>query len=95
MRWRRCIGGRRVTSHMLFPFRYKATAVIFFHRSLFEFLKLSPFSPDIMSSSRVKQAILKKEDVVKQIQEQHQAAVKRADHLEGLLEQQRKQLLRK
>ena len=62
---------------------------------LFEFLNVSPFSYDIMSACRVKQAILKKEDVVKQIQEQHQAAVKRADHLEGLLEQQRKQLLRK
>ncbi|XP_074648896.1 centrosomal protein of 131 kDa-like [Tubulanus polymorphus] len=44
---------------------------------------------------RVKQAILKKEDVVTQLRQQYQAAVKRADHLEGLLEQQRKQLLRK
>ena len=44
---------------------------------------------------RVKQAILKKEDVVNQIKQQYQAAVKRADHLEGLLEQQRKQLLGK
>ena len=42
---------------------------------------------------RVKQAILKKEEVMTQLREQYQAAVKRADHLEGLLEQQRKQLL--
>ncbi|XP_041362383.1 centrosomal protein of 131 kDa-like isoform X2 [Gigantopelta aegis] len=44
---------------------------------------------------RVKQAILKKEEVVQQLRQQYQAATKRADHLEGLLEQQRKQLLRK
>ena len=42
---------------------------------------------------RVKQAIVKKEEVMTQLREQHQAALKRADHLEGLLEQQRKQLL--
>lgn len=46
-------------------------------------------------SSRVKQAIAKKEDVVTQLKQQYQAAVKRADHLEGLLQQQRKQLLSK
>ncbi|XP_064600746.1 centrosomal protein of 131 kDa-like isoform X2 [Liolophura sinensis] len=44
---------------------------------------------------RVKQAIAKKEDVVTQLKQQYQAAVKRADHLEGLLQQQRKQLLSK
>ena len=44
---------------------------------------------------RVKQAIVKKEEVVTQLREQYQAACKRADHLEGLLEQQRKQLLKK
>ncbi|KAK7111870.1 centrosomal protein of 131 kDa-like [Littorina saxatilis] len=44
---------------------------------------------------RVKQAIVKKEEVVAQLKEQYQAACKRADHLEGLLEQQRKQLLKK
>ena len=44
---------------------------------------------------RVKQAILKKEEVVTQIKQQYQAAVKRADHLEGLLDQQRQQLLGK
>ncbi|GFO00920.1 centrosomal protein of 131 kda-like [Plakobranchus ocellatus] len=44
---------------------------------------------------RVKQAIVKKEEVVAQLKQQYQAANKRADHLEGLLEQQRKQLLTK
>ncbi|XP_061197331.1 centrosomal protein of 131 kDa-like [Saccostrea echinata] len=44
---------------------------------------------------RVKQAIVKKEDVVTQLREQYSAAQKRADHLEGLLQQQRKQLLGK
>ena len=42
---------------------------------------------------RVKQAIAKKEEVVSQLKQQYQAALKRADHLESLLEQQRKQLL--
>ncbi|KAH3869500.1 hypothetical protein DPMN_032669, partial [Dreissena polymorpha] len=44
---------------------------------------------------RVKQAIVKKEEVVAQMKQQYQAAQKRADHLEGLLAQQRKQLLGK
>ncbi|XP_078609670.1 centrosomal protein of 131 kDa-like [Branchiostoma floridae x Branchiostoma japonicum] len=44
---------------------------------------------------RVKSAIVKKEDTVNQLRKQYEAAVKRADHLEGLLEQQRKQLLKK
>ncbi|KAL5019029.1 hypothetical protein ScPMuIL_004751 [Solemya velum] len=44
---------------------------------------------------RVKQAIIKKEEVVTQLKEQYQAALKRADHLEGLLQQQRKKLLAK
>ncbi|XP_062382004.1 centrosomal protein of 131 kDa [Sardina pilchardus] len=44
---------------------------------------------------RVKSAILKKEDTVNNLRKQHEAAVKRADHLEALLEQQRKQLLGK
>lgn len=44
---------------------------------------------------RVKQAIVKKEEVVTQLREQFNAAQKRADHLEGLLQQQRKQLLGK
>ena len=47
------------------------------------------------SIDRIKQAILKKEEVVSQLKEQYEAALKRADHLEGLLEQQRKQLLGK
>ncbi|XP_033095874.1 centrosomal protein of 131 kDa-like isoform X2 [Anneissia japonica] len=42
---------------------------------------------------RVKQAIVKKEDTVNQLRQQYDAATKRADHLEALLEQQRKQLL--
>jgi len=41
----------------------------------------------------VKQAIAKKEETLCQLREQHDKAVKRADHLEDLLEQQRKQLL--
>ncbi|XP_051771569.1 centrosomal protein of 131 kDa isoform X2 [Ctenopharyngodon idella] len=44
---------------------------------------------------RVKSAILKKEETVNNLRKQHEAAVKRADHLESLLEQQRKQLLGK
>ncbi|PVD37615.1 hypothetical protein C0Q70_00211 [Pomacea canaliculata] len=44
---------------------------------------------------RVKQAIVKKEEVVSQLRQQYQAACKRADHLEGLLDQQRKHLLKK
>lgn len=42
---------------------------------------------------RVKVAIVKKEEAVNVLRKQHDAAVKRADHLEALLEQQRKQLL--
>ncbi|XP_021358763.1 centrosomal protein of 131 kDa-like [Mizuhopecten yessoensis] len=45
--------------------------------------------------NRVKQAIVKKEEVLNQVRQQYQAAQKRADHLEGLLQQQRKQLLNK
>ncbi|XP_051523963.1 centrosomal protein of 131 kDa-like isoform X2 [Myxocyprinus asiaticus] len=44
---------------------------------------------------RVKSAILKKEETVNNLRKQHEAALKRADHLESLLEQQRKQLLGK
>ncbi|XP_073683888.1 centrosomal protein of 131 kDa [Garra rufa] len=44
---------------------------------------------------RVKSAILKKEETVNNLRKQHEAAVKRADHLESLLEQQRKLLLGK
>ncbi|XP_030389961.1 centrosomal protein of 131 kDa isoform X2 [Gopherus evgoodei] len=42
---------------------------------------------------RVKMAIVKKEEMVNVLRKQYEAAVKRADHLEALLEQQRKQLL--
>ncbi|XP_068610587.1 centrosomal protein of 131 kDa [Brachionichthys hirsutus] len=45
--------------------------------------------------TRVKSAILKKEDTVSSLRKQHEAALKRADHLEALWEQQRKQLLGK
>ncbi|XP_029455077.1 centrosomal protein of 131 kDa isoform X2 [Rhinatrema bivittatum] len=44
---------------------------------------------------RVKTAIVKKEESVNSLRKQHEAALKRADHLEALLEQQRKQLLAK
>ncbi|XP_058476452.1 centrosomal protein of 131 kDa isoform X7 [Solea solea] len=44
---------------------------------------------------RVKSAILKKEETVSNLRRQYEAAVKRADHLEALWEQQRKQLLEK
>ncbi|XP_015264178.1 PREDICTED: centrosomal protein of 131 kDa isoform X3 [Gekko japonicus] len=42
---------------------------------------------------RVKTAIVKKEETVNTLRKQYEAAMKRADHLEALLEQQRKQLL--
>ncbi|XP_041073377.1 centrosomal protein of 131 kDa isoform X3 [Carcharodon carcharias] len=44
---------------------------------------------------RVKVAIVKKEEAVNSLRRQYEAAHKRADHLEALLEQQRKQLLGK
>ncbi|CAB1433966.1 unnamed protein product, partial [Pleuronectes platessa] len=44
---------------------------------------------------RVKSAILRKEETVSNLRKQHEAALKRADHLEALWEQQRKQLLEK
>uniref|UniRef100_A0A3Q3CH79 Centrosomal protein 131 n=1 Tax=Haplochromis burtoni TaxID=8153 RepID=A0A3Q3CH79_HAPBU len=44
---------------------------------------------------QVKSAILKKEETVNNLRKQHEAALKRADHLEALWEQQRKQLLEK
>ncbi|XP_063817172.1 centrosomal protein of 131 kDa isoform X2 [Pseudophryne corroboree] len=44
---------------------------------------------------RVKSAIVKKEETMNSLRKQCEAAVKRADHLEALLEQQRKQLLAK
>ncbi|XP_044529367.1 centrosomal protein of 131 kDa [Gracilinanus agilis] len=42
---------------------------------------------------RVKMAIMKKEETVNNLRKQYEAAVRRADHLEALLDQQRKQLL--
>ncbi|XP_077595448.1 centrosomal protein of 131 kDa isoform X2 [Stigmatopora nigra] len=44
---------------------------------------------------RVKTAILKKDEAVSVLRKQHEAAVKRAEHLEALWEDQRKQLLEK
>ena len=44
---------------------------------------------------RVKQALSKKEENLRSLREQYESALKRADHLEMLLEQQRKQLLKK
>ena len=45
--------------------------------------------------TRIKQAIAKKEEVVSQLKQQYEAACKRADHLEGLLEQHRKLMVGK
>ncbi|XP_061565059.1 centrosomal protein of 131 kDa [Cololabis saira] len=44
---------------------------------------------------RVKSAVMKKEETVNNLRKQHEAALKRADHLESLWEQQRKQLQHK
>ncbi|XP_069786039.1 centrosomal protein of 131 kDa isoform X4 [Narcine bancroftii] len=44
---------------------------------------------------RVKAAIVKKEETVNNLRKQYEATLKRADHLEALLEQQRKQLIGK
>ncbi|KAM9832128.1 centrosomal protein of 131 kDa [Neosynchiropus ocellatus] len=44
---------------------------------------------------RVKSAILKKEEAVNNLRKQQEAAEKRADHLEALWDQQRRQLLKK
>ncbi|XP_009879282.1 PREDICTED: LOW QUALITY PROTEIN: centrosomal protein of 131 kDa [Charadrius vociferus] len=42
---------------------------------------------------RVKTAVMRKEESMSSLRKQYEAAVQRADHLEALLEQQRKQLL--
>ena len=44
---------------------------------------------------RVKQALARKEENLSTLRTQYEGALKRADHLEMLLEQQRKQLLKK
>lgn len=44
---------------------------------------------------RVKQALAKKEENLTSLRQQYEAALKRADHLEMLLERQRKELLKK
>jgi hypothetical protein len=44
---------------------------------------------------RIKQVIAKKDETVAQIKQQYEAACKRADHLEGLLEQSRTLMLKK
>ncbi len=44
--------------------------------------------------NRVKQALSKKEDNLRSLKDQYELALKRADHLEMLLEQQRKQLIK-
>ena len=68
-------------------------------KEIFNFFYYSKQPCDLTMSGfvcfRVKQAILKKEEVVQQLRQQYEAATKRANHLEGLLEQQRKQLLKK
>ena len=45
--------------------------------------------------SRIKQVVAKKDETYTQLKQQYEAACKRADHLEGLLEQQRTLMLRK
>lgn len=44
---------------------------------------------------RVKQALSKKDENIKNLRQQYEAVLKRADHLEMLLERQRKELLKK
>lgn len=44
---------------------------------------------------RVKQVVAKKDEAFNQLKQQYEAACKRADHLEGLLEQQRTLVLKK
>ena len=44
---------------------------------------------------RVKQALAKKEENLVSLRQQYETALKRADHLEMLLERQRKELLKK
>jgi predicted RNase H-like nuclease (RuvC/YqgF family) len=43
-------------------------------------------------SSRIQQAITKRDEQVRGLRTQYETAVRRAEHLEGLLAQQRKQL---
>ena len=45
--------------------------------------------------TRVRQALVKKEENLSSLRSQHEAALKRADHLEMLLERQRRELLKK
>lgn len=45
--------------------------------------------------SRVRQALAKKEENLASLRSQHEAALKRAEHLEMLLERQRRELLKK
>lgn len=45
--------------------------------------------------TRVRQALEKKEEVLSSLKNQHAAALRRADHLEMLLERQRRELLKK
>lgn len=45
--------------------------------------------------SRVRQALEKKEENLSALRSQHTAALRRAEHLEMLLERQRKELLKK
>jgi hypothetical protein len=45
--------------------------------------------------SRIKQVVAKKDETFNQLKQQYEAACKRADHLEGLLEQQRTLMLKK
>jgi hypothetical protein len=44
---------------------------------------------------RIKQVVAKKDEAFNQLKQQYESACKRADHLEGLLEQQRTLMLKK
>lgn len=44
---------------------------------------------------RIKNVIAKKDETYNQLKQQYEAAAKRADHLEGLLEQQRTLMIKK
>jgi len=44
---------------------------------------------------KIKNVIAKKDETYNQLKQQYEAAAKRADHLEGLLEQQRTLMIKK
>ena len=50
---------------------------------------------NFFNKKRIKQVVGKKEEAFNQLKQQYEAACKRADHLEELLEQQRTLMLKK